>query len=151
MRHLITLCLLALAACRVTPTPPGGRAEEERAAERRVEIGRDFELPVGESVIVAGGPRITFVAVASDSRCPSAVVCVWMGDAAVALRIAGGSETAEDTLHTAAGAGAQGGDWRGTVTRGGHTIELVGLQPYPVQGGDVEPGSYVATLRVTRP
>jgi hypothetical protein len=55
-----------------------------------VPAGRDFELALGESVMVEGsGVTLTFEDVPSDSRCPTDVVCVWAGNAQVRVVVAG--------------------------------------------------------------
>lgn len=50
---------------------------------------RQLTLAVGEAVeAAAGGPRITFLRVVDESRCPTGVSCVWDGDATVEVRAA---------------------------------------------------------------
>jgi hypothetical protein len=60
-----------------------------------VPIGEPFRLRPGQSAKVED-LRIEFVAIASDSRCPPDVTCVWEGDAVVRLDVNG--QTVE--LHT---------------------------------------------------
>lgn len=109
----------------------GGAAGPELA-----QVNVPFSLSVGERAMV-GGIAIRFAGVPQDSRCPSSVVCIWEGDAAVALDIepyAGGA----DTLHTRL-------DPRTLVLDAG-TLELVRLDPYPGSPGPIPQSDYVATF-----
>src|SRR5262249_38426306 len=55
-------------------------------------LGREFTLAVGQSAVVdATGLRIALQGVGADSRCPVDVHCVWEGDAAVSVEVAGPS------------------------------------------------------------
>jgi hypothetical protein len=144
MRSLLLAAIaLSVAACRVTPTPPGGDASNSQIPARVV-LGQPFDLAVGASAQIPGGPKVTFVRVSEDSRCPSAAVCVWAGDAAVELRFESAQGGSGTTLHT-------GIEPKSIAYDAQTTIALVGVQPYPVQGGDIPADEYVATLEVTRP
>ena len=56
---------------------------------------------MGESADVDGQLRLTALAITEDSRCPLDVVCIWAGDAAVAIHLEGRSVAGlTDTLHT---------------------------------------------------
>jgi hypothetical protein len=70
--------LLLLAAC--AATNPDGRPP------RTVQDGDNFTLDVSEEVAVRDGGRILYLALASDSRCPADVQCVWAGVAEIRLR-----------------------------------------------------------------
>ena len=127
--------LIAGGACAVGATG-GGRAS----------LGEPFELRVGESArLETEGVGVELVAVASDSRCPDGVQCVWEGDAVarVALRI--GSEAPETReLHTAARE-------QGAASHRGYTVRLVRLDPPPVAGRILRQEDYRACLVITRP
>jgi hypothetical protein len=96
-------------------------APAARADTVRVKQGQRVE---------ARGVTVTLRAVEGDSRCPMNAVCIWEGDAAVALRFEpSGGRAVDVTLHTS----AKGGVVSATV--GGVEFRLVGLTPYPVDPG----------------
>ncbi len=79
MKWLTAVLALLVLAC-------GGDATTE--PQREVELNEDFTLALGESATVeAVGLRITFAHVLEDSRCPPEALCVWIGNARVALDI----------------------------------------------------------------
>jgi len=106
-----------------------------------IPLGQSFELHPGTSAVLSDGLKVTFDGVRADSRCPMDVVCVWAGDATVALRLSQPPATqAERALHTdPAGAEAQ---------YLSYVITLVALAPYPRSDRQIRPDDYVATLRV---
>jgi hypothetical protein len=73
-----------------------------------VQLGQVFELRAGASATLQDGLKVTFDGVRSDSRCPMDALCVWAGDAVVAVRLshAAGSP-AERELHTAERSGSE--------------------------------------------
>jgi hypothetical protein len=87
------------------------------------------------------GLKVTFDGVREDSRCPIDALCVWAGDATVAVRLSQPPATlAERALHTQAGGSeAQYLDY---------LIKLVALAPYPRSDRQIRPADYVATLTV---
>jgi hypothetical protein len=101
-----------------------------------VRSGEVFRLREGESRRAAGA-LVRFIEVASDSRCPQGVTCVWEGDADVRLTVDGHPVT----LHNA---GAE----RRRAAIDGRTIELVALAPQPEESSAKRPG-YEVELRVT--
>ncbi|MDH3457612.1 MAG: hypothetical protein OER90_12310, partial [Gemmatimonadota bacterium] len=71
MRYALALGLLLAAACTSATAPT---------------VGEEFQLAVGERVsIPEENLWLRFLGIASDSRCPSDVVCVWEGDGAVLI------------------------------------------------------------------
>ena len=145
MRHLsIALMAAALAACSTgASTSPPEDAAPSTAQLANAE-GRAFEMKIGESVLVGGGSglRLTFRSVEQDSRCPIDAVCVWMGDAEIALRIEQGTQVATAALHT-------NEQPRRTVWNG-YTIALVSLTPAPQASKPTDPSEYRAKLTVTK-
>ena len=124
------LAALLTAACFSSPTAPDAV------------IGAPFDLRAGATAALPDGLTIKFETVRSDSRCPMDAVCVWAGEAIVALSVAkatGGPEARE--LSTTPGGSA--------ITYAGYTISLTGLTPYPRASQAIRPGDYVATLVVT--
>lgn len=91
-RHRFALALVVastlLSACVATVggAPPA----------RIVADGDRFTLQVGEQVGIAGGGRLHYASLASDSRCPPDVQCVWAGVAEIALRWTPASGAAQD-------------------------------------------------------
>ena len=139
MRSLAYTGLLVLAAaCARTsePVEPGGIYH--------VQPGDTVDLRVGESAVLGDGrPRITFVSVEADSRCPVNVTCVWAGDAQVRLDATG--PTARPLrleLHTGVEPMA--------VDFAGFTIRLIELTPPRRDPDDVKPSDYSVRLAISR-
>lgn len=110
---------------------------------KHVEPGGTVVLQVLESArIEPDGIVLQFAAVDSESRCPSGVQCVWEGDAEIILRVtAEDGESAELRLHTS-------GSRERSAGFAGRTIELIQLDPYPVQAGIPRQSEYQATLAI---
>lgn len=105
--------------------------------------GESFTLQILQSVrIEPGGTVLQFSEVASDSRCPVDVTCVWEGNAEVVLRATGsGDDSAELRLGT---------HEPRTARFGGLAIELVSVAPLPKEGLKPRLAEYEVTLRVNR-
>ena len=133
MKCLAPILALFVLAC-------GGDATTE--LEREVQLDEDFTLALGESAAVEStGVRIRFAHVLEDSRCPPEAVCVWIGNAKVALDIERANEAAELFQ---------------LCTHLDICPDIVELEPYGVALVGVEPQSmprsaldYRVTLRVT--
>jgi hypothetical protein len=138
MPHLATVLTLVLgfAAC---GTPP------ETPSAPHVALGEEFTLKTGQTASVAEGALIVrFESVSNDSRCPRGVTCIWEGDAVVAVSAHRGSAAANrHELHTS-------GLYARQATEGPFRIELVRLDPLPVEGTGVNPQEYAASFKVTR-
>src|SRR5690349_24410234 len=88
-RCLMLVVALAGAACFNGPTGPDAVA------------GMPFELKAGATATLPDGTRLKFERVQSDSRCPMDALCVWAGDATVAVTLAPTTgATALQELHT---------------------------------------------------
>jgi hypothetical protein len=98
-------------------------------------------MKVGESITV-GELRLTFRAVEGDSRCPTDVVCVWAGDAEIALKIEQAGKAAVAALHTTLE--PKKTEWDG------YTVALVGLTPDRKSNAAITTGDYRAEIVVTR-
>jgi hypothetical protein len=97
-------------------------------------------LAPGQAVEV-GRLRLSFQAVQEDSRCPMDVVCVWQGNAAVAIVLGLDTGPASAfTLNTA--------DGRPAVEHGGYRVTLLGLTPAPRSTDQISPDAYRASIRV---
>lgn len=124
------LALTVLAGCKDDPVSPDS-------------LPADLQLSIGESGLVLD-KSATFTAVLGDSRCPRDVQCVWAGDAEVEVVLREGTRVlATIVLHTNPGAGPS------EVVAEGLRFRLVDLTPYPdTREPAIEPGDYVATVRV---
>lgn len=146
MRRFVAVVVVALtAACASQPTEIGRLpAPELAAAHVRPNDGEDFRLRVGE--IAASEDEkffVTFRAVASDSRCPTDVTCVWSGNAEVVIgTAAAGERWVPRTLNTA-------GDTIEVIV-GDHAVRLIDVDPEPRSGEAIPPASYSVLLRITR-
>jgi hypothetical protein len=124
------LCAGVSLGCAHHPTEPSS-----------LPFGQPFELRSGASAILRDGLTVTFDGVRSDSRCPMDALCVWAGDAIVAVGLsqpAGGQ--LERELHTDP-SGSQ-------ASYLAYVIKLVALAPYPRSDRRIQPDDYVATLTV---
>ncbi len=130
---IVTGCGLTLA--------PLGCAPVETAIT--VEPGTSFSLPVGKTASLKGtDTRLTFREVSRDSRCPTDVVCVWEGDATIAVAIsrnAAPDETQTMNIRPP----------NNEITSGNLRIKFVGLAPVPRQS-DKSRRAYVAQFVVDR-
>lgn len=113
LRSRSLLLFPALLACACS-TPPAGNAT------RTVADGESFVLDAGQSVTLAAGGTLRYLRLATDSRCPPEVQCIWAGDAEVQFAwTPAGAATQTFSLHT------------GTEPRshalGGATLELRSL------------------------
>ena len=142
MRFLSTALLVAaLAACSSnSSTGTDSKLQTSQTVAQR-EIGRAFDMKIGETIGV-GELRLTFRSVEGDSRCPIDAVCVWAGDAEIALKIEQGNQAAVAALHTMLE--PKKTEWNG------YTIALVTVQPAPSSGKPIDPKDYRAQLIVTR-
>lgn len=145
MRQLsAALLVLAVAACAGGASTSPDVVAQTNQSESVRETGRAFDMKIGETVLVGGttGLRLTFQRVANDSRCPIDAVCVWQGDAEIALRIQQGSEAAVAALHT--DIEPRKVEWNG------FTISLLSLAPATRASTPIDPKEYRAQLIVTR-
>jgi len=107
-----------------------------------VPLGQSFELRAGSSATVEGGLTIAFNGVKSDSRCPMDALCVWAGDAIVAVSLSqSGGDRADRELHTAS-TGSE-------ASYRAYSVKLVALAPYPRSDRPIRPQDYAATLAIT--
>ena len=106
-----------------------------------VALGQPFELRLGASAILRDGLKVRFDGVRADSRCPMDALCVWAGDATVAVRLSQPPATqAERALHTDPS--------KSEAHYLAYVIKLVALAPYPRSDRQIRPDDYVATLTV---
>ena len=142
MRHFTAALLLAaLAACSRNTSSDVTATSENTQALSQQELGRAFAMKIGESVAL-NDLRLTFQRVAADSRCAIDVVCVWAGDAEIALKIDQGNKSAVASLHTTLE--PKKTEWNG------YTISLVSVSPSRRAATDIDPADYRAEIVVTR-
>ena len=130
MRALVLMTALAAAGCLNSPTGPDAVA------------GTPFDLKPGAVSSLPDGARLRFERVQSDSRCPMDVMCVWAGDAIIAVTLnpaKGATESRE--LHTQP-AGSQ-------ISYANYTITLTALAPYPRSNQEIPAAGYIATFVVS--
>jgi hypothetical protein len=124
-RSLFSLAALGLTTCGLSTDPSQ-------------QVDGDIPLEVGDEARIPGTVlRISFIQVNADSRCPSGAVCVWEGDAEVAIGLTAGSgPTQLVELHTTL-------DPR-SVEFSGVRVTLADLVPYPREGVVASADAYVA-------
>jgi hypothetical protein len=109
---------------------------------KQVASNQEFEIKVGERVSVEG-LKLSFTAVAEDSRCPKGVDCIWAGNGKIILKVSkAGRRASSINLNT--------GIEPKHKLYYGYDIKLVSLNPYPQKGEKIKRGDYVATLVVNR-
>lgn len=137
---LLTLAVMAGCSSPADPGPSGTFAAIPNWDE-------PFSLKIGEQAYLEPADvHVRFVAVPTDSRCPSnaLILCVWVGDAAVTLEVDPvGGDAVLETLHTTL-------DPR-SLDVGGGTLQLQRLDPYPEDVSPIPEDAYVVTLVFASP
>lgn len=109
-------------------------------------------LPLNDTVVIANFETrynhtekisLQMDSVLSDSRCPSNVVCVWEGNAAVRFFFRADSVLTEFVLNTHGGI-----QFRSDTVISGYQIELLGLSPYPEDPGEILQKEYSSMIMV---
>ena len=133
MKSLISLFALAAVAACHSATAPSPSAQQVSGAE--VVVALNDTASLGDT-----GVRVRFVSVMEDSRCPIDAVCIWAGNARIALDLSNKTSTVQrGTLNTNTQSGAK------ELTFSGYLIQLVELDPAP-QASDTS-RAYQARLR----
>ncbi len=118
------------------------------ASAQTARVGREFNIKVGRVVTLDGGNlRVRLVRVASDSRCPVDVDCVWAGNAEVLFEVGGRGWRTRTTLRLNTNASPER---PGESRYGRYTLKLVGLAPQPRSTRKIPAGRYTATLLVSK-
>jgi hypothetical protein len=106
-------------------------------------LGEQFDVGVGETAYIADTRfTIRVDAVPEDSRCPRDAVCVWAGNARVALTLREAGKAGEADVNSTLEPHA--------ATLWGYTTQLVDVQPLPTAGKRISAQDYVIRLVVTR-
>ena len=127
---LIAACLGA--ACGGNPTEPTA-----------VPLDQPFDLRAGESALVPGGLKVTFDRVVSDSRCPIDAICVWAGEAVIALKLSRGFAAPVEREVRADSASPE-------ISHLEYKIKVVALSPYPRSNRKTPSEEFLATFTVKR-
>ena len=141
MKQAVFAILFAAGLGACAPNAPASTPEAPAAG---ASLDQPFALRVGQRATVAGaGVNVRFEEVASDSRCPSDVQCVWAGNAVVRAVLSQDRKAFGAELNT--------GTEPRSVRYLDYDVALVSLAPQPAaQGSAIPPSQYVATFRVTR-
>lgn len=98
---------------------------DKKATDLGFEVGQSFDLAFDQTGISSNGQiEVHFKNVASDSRCPADVQCIWEGEATIDLAVKVNSVMEEISLSTHPDFGQ-----RDTVSQ--FIFTLLDLQPYP--------------------
>lgn len=143
MKRAIFSILFAAGLGACTPNAPASTPDGSAPAAS-VSLDQPFALRVGQRATVAGANvNLRFEEVASDSRCPSGVQCVWAGNAVVRAVLSQDRKAFGAELNTTLEPRS--------VRYLDYTVSLVSLTPQPAaQGSAIAPSEYVATFQVTR-
>jgi hypothetical protein len=107
-------------------------------------LDQEFEIKIGQQVSIRReGLKISFTAVAEDSRCPEGVQCIWAGNGKIVLRLSKARKRA-GVIRLNTTTEPKQVDYRG------YDVKLVSLNPYPKQNAPIKRKDYVATLMVSR-
>lgn len=139
LRLLLLVSALALTGCEVSRTAAADPVEYD--------LEQTFSLSGGHEAVIRGEQlRLRFTDVLEDSRCPSRVLCVWTGQARIAVLVEqAGREPSTAEFNTNPGLNAQ------SAQAGSYTIALTALDPYPqTPEQSIDLADYRATLSVRR-
>lgn len=106
-------------------------------------LKQKVELNVGECASGSSDLSICIDSVSSDSRCPSDVVCIWEGNAAVNV-----SFTMNGTVHHLTLNTNNSDNFPSDTTIKQYHITLTDLTPYPISTTTINQGDYKASLIV---
>jgi hypothetical protein len=138
MRFALFACLLFTFEC-VTGTGLARCDDVRRGGGICVKIGEPFDLRIGETAYIADTRlSIRANAVPEDSRCPRDAVCVWAGNARVALTLRDGPNADDVELNSTLEPRA--------AIRGAYRIELTDVRPVPSAGVATPAEDYVIQL-----
>lgn len=142
---ILPAALAFLAACGTPPDTEPASSQPGARAEPSVGVVGDttlLELPLGSSAN-NGVISVRFDAVTSDSRCPTAVECVWEGNAGIRLTVTDRNETEVYVVNSASSPTTP--TWVRFV---GWTIGYRDLIPHPTSTAPTDPDAYVATIAI---
>ncbi|MEL7833580.1 hypothetical protein [Fodinibius sp. Rm-B-1B1-1] len=103
------------------------------------ELGEEIKADFGKEIMISGADvAVEFVDLVEDSRCPDGVVCVWAGNAQVAIRI--NDEEAKLNAYLE--------PKEKVVSK--YNVALISVDPYPQTDIEIPENKYTATIRITK-
>jgi len=103
-------------------------------------LNAPIQLAPGQSAVFdAGNLEVTFLAIDSDSRCPSDVACVWAGEVIVRLSFRKDHRTKELTV--------KGNE---SLAVDGFVVSVLEVLPPPKSSQRIAPADYRVTLKVAQ-
>lgn len=117
--------------------------ESSEGTNKSLVLRQNIELNVGDCVSDDAGLKVCIDSVSDDSRCPSDVVCIWEGNAAVNVSFTINSIKHELSLNTNNSA-----NFPSDTTVQQYHIQLKELTPYPISTSTINQKDYKATLVV---
>jgi len=144
MKKLLILALVGVTMALSTgcypdfPPTGGGNGNEENNIRQETTLSVQYGAQVQHSDL-----SVTLTDVLDDSRCPSDVECVWMGNARVVLTLKKlpQGDPVQVELNT-------NPSFPQKVEFENYEITLVDLKPYPVSTETIDPRDYIAVLQI---
>lgn len=111
-------------------------------------LGEPFTLAFGQAVVVEDtNLRLAFEDVVGDSRCALGTVCIWEGEATIAVQAVIRTDTTQLQL-TVPGPRPVRLEDNTPFQVGRYVVRLLELNPYPQEDSTIPKTSYRAVLRV---
>ena len=128
---LLSIWAVALAAC--------GRGGSAAALETT--LGAPVQLAPGQSAVIANDElEVQFVRIASDSRCPRDVACLWAGEVIAQLEVRSDGKTTQHEVKEMQSAAVDG-----------YTVTVLQVLPPRVSSEQqIAAADYRVTLKVAR-
>jgi hypothetical protein len=111
-----------------------------------IEFGQPFFISPGTKVSANSNELLlSFEKVASDSRCPSNAMCVWLGVAELNLTLTKKGTSYPFSLYT-----TDFKEYYTDTTVAGYSIQLKSLLPYPLAGTNIQQKEYKAEIIIRK-
>lgn len=111
-------------------------------------LGEPFTLAFDQAVVVEDtNLRLSFEDVVGESRCALGTVCIWEGEATIAVQATIRADTTQLQL-TVPGPRPVRLEDNTPFQVGPYVVQLLELNPYPQEGSTIPETSYRAVLRV---
>lgn len=106
-----------------------------------------FQLKVAQSFLLeSDGIKITFLNIASDSRCPSGVTCIWQGESISLVNVVKNNQNVGNFNLT-----SMAGQKNAVVqVANGYFMHVVNVEPYPLSGKKIPSSDYLVTFLITK-
>jgi hypothetical protein len=109
-------------------------------------LDEEFSLSIGQSALIQGESlTIKFIEVTSDSRCPSDVTCIWVGEVSCLTEVKKGNLGPLKLVLTEPGLN----DQAATQIFDGYEIKFR-VDPYPMSGKQIAKDEYRLVMSVTK-